>query len=49
MHHHRLGVIGDLGQTEDSLETLEHMVASGPASVMLVGDLSYADGDHERW
>ncbi|KFM25345.1 Purple acid phosphatase 18 [Auxenochlorella protothecoides] len=46
---YRLGVIGDLGQTEDSLETLEHMVASGPASVMLVGDLSYADGDHERW
>ena len=42
-------MVGDLGQTEDSLSTLEHLVATDPQSVVLVGDLSYADGDHRRW
>lgn len=45
----RLGVVGDLGQTSDSVETLAHLTVSSPDSVILVGDLSYADGDHERW
>lgn len=46
---YRLGLIGDLGQTEDSLSTLEHLEASQPDSVLLVGDLSYADGEQPRW
>ncbi len=40
----RLGLIGDLGQTENSAQTLEHLAATRPASVINVGDLSYADG-----
>lgn len=44
-----LGLIGDLGQTEHSLETLDHISANMPDSVMLVGDMSYADGYHPRW
>lgn len=46
---YRLGLIGDLGQTEHSLSTLEHISAQAPDSVMFVGDLSYADGYHPRW
>ena len=45
----RLGLFGDLGQTEDSAETLEHIIASNPQSVLNVGDLSYADGYQPRW
>jgi hypothetical protein len=44
----RLGLIGDLGQTENSAETLEHLTASAPGSVINVGDLSYADGYQPR-
>ena len=40
----RLGLIGDLGQTENSAQTLDHLTASDPGSVINVGDLSYADG-----
>lgn len=46
---YRLGLIGDLGQTEHSLETLDHLRENNPDSVMLVGDMSYADGYHPRW
>ncbi|KAG9131081.1 hypothetical protein Leryth_006811 [Lithospermum erythrorhizon] len=48
------GIIGDLGQTEDSNHTLEHYMANKNAqAVLFLGDLSYAD-DHpyhnnERW
>ena len=45
----RLGLVGDLGQTEDSAETLEHIISSRPQSVLNVGDLSYADGYQPRW
>ncbi|CAH9128321.1 unnamed protein product [Cuscuta epithymum] len=38
------GVIGDLGQTEASNQTLEHYVANPKGeAVLFVGDLSYAD------
>ncbi|KAK7849862.1 bifunctional purple acid phosphatase 26 [Quercus suber] len=37
------GVIGDLGQTFNSLSTLEHYMQSGGQTVLYVGDLSYAD------
>jgi hypothetical protein len=45
----RLGLLGDLGQTKHSLQTLDHINANSPDSVMLVGDMSYADGYHPRW
>ncbi|KAJ0030153.1 hypothetical protein Pint_12437 [Pistacia integerrima] len=37
------GIIGDLGQTYNSLSTLEHYMQSGAQAVLFVGDLSYAD------
>ncbi|KAJ7259199.1 hypothetical protein O6H91_02G155100 [Diphasiastrum complanatum] len=37
------GIIGDLGQTYDSLKTLEHYLGSKGQTVLYVGDLSYAD------
>ncbi|KAJ7569037.1 hypothetical protein O6H91_01G058800 [Diphasiastrum complanatum] len=37
------GVIGDLGQTYDSLSTLQHYLNSPGQTVLYVGDLSYAD------
>lgn len=45
---------GDLGQTFNSLSTLEHCMDSGAQAVLFVGDLSYADRyDHNdvgvRW
>lgn len=46
---YRIGLIGDLGQTEHSLATLDHVNAHAPDSIMLVGDLSYADGYQPRW
>ncbi|KAG5594067.1 hypothetical protein H5410_035299 [Solanum commersonii] len=40
---YKFGIIGDLGQTYNSLSTLQHYMASGAKSVLFVGDLSYAD------
>ena len=40
---YKFGIIGDLGQTYNSLSTLEHYMESGAQSVLFVGDLSYAD------
>ncbi|OMO96002.1 hypothetical protein COLO4_15561 [Corchorus olitorius] len=37
------GIIGDLGQTYNSLSTLEHYMESGAQAVLFLGDLSYAD------
>lgn len=34
---------GDLGQTFNSLSTLEHYMQSGGQAVLFLGDLSYAD------
>ncbi len=45
----RLGLIGDLGQTDNSASTLDHLTASNPGSVINVGDLSYADGYQPRY
>lgn len=45
----RLGLIGDLGQTENSARTLEHLAVTDAESVINVGDLSYADGFQPRW
>ncbi|KAH7546308.1 bifunctional purple acid phosphatase 26 [Ziziphus jujuba] len=40
---YKFGIIGDLGQTYNSLSTLEHYIQSGAQTVLFVGDLSYAD------
>ncbi len=36
-------VVGDLGQTYNSLSTLEHYMQTEAQAVLFVGDLSYAD------
>mmetsp|Transcript_1242 Transcript_1242/g.5054 ORF Transcript_1242/g.5054 Transcript_1242/m.5054 type:complete len:346 (+) Transcript_1242:1153-2190(+) len=43
------GVVGDLGQTSDSVTTLKHLGASGSDIILHVGDLSYADNFQPRW
>ncbi|KAI4344198.1 hypothetical protein L6164_011449 [Bauhinia variegata] len=40
---YKFGIIGDLGQTYNSLSTLEHYMQSEAQTVLFVGDLSYAD------
>ncbi|CAA7022938.1 unnamed protein product [Microthlaspi erraticum] len=40
---YKFGIIGDLGQTFNSLSTLEHYMQSGAQAVLFLGDLSYAD------
>lgn len=46
-------LLGDLGQTFNSLSTLQHYLKNGGESVLFVGDLSYADryqhNDGIRW
>lgn len=43
-------VIGDLGQTQYSLTTLEHVLENRRLQLILhAGDLSYADCDQQRW
>ncbi|KAM0017936.1 putative phosphoric monoester hydrolase [Helianthus debilis subsp. tardiflorus] len=44
--YYKFGIIGDLGQTFNSLSTLEHYIESGAETVLFVGDLSYSD-EHE--
>lgn len=39
---------GDLGQTYNSLSTIEHYLQSGAQTVLFVGDLSYADICHRN-
>lgn len=43
------GVIGDLGQTSDSNNTVHHLLGSGAGMVLHAGDLSYADCLQPRW
>ncbi|KAL6599825.1 hypothetical protein ACP70R_023853 [Stipagrostis hirtigluma subsp. patula] len=49
----KFGLIGDLGQTFHSNDTLSHYEANGGDAVLFVGDLSYADAypehDNRRW
>jgi len=48
-----LALVGDLGQTENSTKTMKHIydgvIAGNISSVIIAGDLSYADGDPFRW
>ncbi|XP_062204269.1 purple acid phosphatase 2-like [Phragmites australis] len=49
----KFGLIGDLGQTFHSNDTLKHYEASNADAVLFIGDLSYADDhpdhDNTRW
>lgn len=38
---YRLGLVGDLGQTHNSAQTIHHLGRNAPESVLNVGDLSY--------
>ncbi|KAI3443894.1 hypothetical protein Pfo_000559 [Paulownia fortunei] len=40
---YKFGIIGDLGQTYNSLSTIEHCMQTGAETILFVGDLSYAD------
>ena len=54
-----LALIGDLGQTENSTKTMEHVLRAASrktrynpypvTQVLIAGDLSYADSEPERW
>ena len=45
-----LGVIGDLGQTADSEQTVRHLDADQNLQIILhAGDMAYADTDSTRW
>ncbi|XP_073150383.1 bifunctional purple acid phosphatase 26 [Henckelia pumila] len=51
---YKFGIIGDLGQTYNSLSTIEHCGQTDAQAILFVGDLSYADRyDHNdvgiRW
>lgn len=43
------GVVGDLGQTEFSNETVSHMESEDVDLILHAGDLSYADSEGPRW
>jgi hypothetical protein len=49
----RVAVVGDLGTTANSADTLAHVAGAHAAypfaSLLLVGDLSYADGSQPTW
>lgn len=44
-----IGLTGDVGQTEVSLKSMEALAALEADAVLLVGDLSYADGYGPSW
>ena len=48
---YRLALIGDLGQTNNSNATIFSVLNGSPRadSVVIAGDLSYADGEQPRW
>jgi hypothetical protein len=40
---YRLGFVGDPGQTPDTARTIQALAATSPRTIVLVGDISYAD------
>jgi Icc-related predicted phosphoesterase len=44
-----LGVVGDLGQTQDSEVTLAQIADEDYQMLIFAGDLSYADRNQQRW
>lgn len=49
VYNFTLGLTADLGQTLVSNATINALIAMKPAAVLLVGDLSYADGWTPLW
>ena len=49
VYPYSLGLTGDLGQTDVSLKSMEALAAMEADTVLLVGDLSYADGYGNSW
>ena len=47
----KLALVGDLGQTTNSVQTMQHVAAEQDeiAALLIMGDLSYADNDDPRW
>jgi acid phosphatase type 7 len=45
----KMGLVGDVGQTQVSLESMAALAALQTDSILLVGDLSYADGWQNSW
>jgi hypothetical protein len=47
----KLALVGDLGQTQNSIQTMQHLMEEKDevAALLLMGDLSYADNDNPRW
>ncbi|CAL8468194.1 g7733 [Coccomyxa elongata] len=44
----RLGIVADIGQTQNSSVTYQHLVANKPDTVIFLGDLSYADNYNDK-
>ncbi|BDA42117.1 Purple acid phosphatase 15 [Coccomyxa sp. Obi] len=44
----RLGIVADIGQTQNSSVTYQHLVANKPDTVLFIGDLSYADNYNDK-
>ncbi|PIM97700.1 Purple acid phosphatase [Handroanthus impetiginosus] len=45
----KFSIVGDLGQTEWTISTLQHIAKSNYDVFLLPGDLSYADSDQPAW
>jgi len=46
----KFALVGDLGQTEDSLATMKHIANDEEVNAILhAGDMSYADSEQNRW
>ncbi len=44
-----IAVVGDWGQTENSVKTGQHMLDANASITLIAGDLSYADGFQPYW
>ena len=46
----KFALVGDLGQTDDSKTTIQHIASNANITAILhAGDMSYADSVQERW
>ena len=44
-----IAVVGDWGQTDNSVKTGQHMLDANASITLIAGDLSYADGFQPYW
>lgn len=47
--HITIAVVGDWGQTDNSVKTGQHMLDANASITLIAGDLSYADGFQPYW